>query len=83
MWGLKQVSHKKPFKMLSLGISRPGKSLGSVAKIFTSCEWVAKTFGWTCDLGFATGESPAELRKTMAPIFQHKTCLNNEKQSKY
>ena len=39
--GLKQVSHKKPFKKLFLGDSRLGKSRGSVAKIFTSREWVA------------------------------------------
>ena len=39
--GLKQVSHKKPFKKLFLGVSRLGKSRGSVAKIFASREWVA------------------------------------------
>ena len=55
--GLKQVSHKKPFKKPFLGVSRLGesqkfsrvasesresrKSRGSVAKIFASREWVA------------------------------------------
>ena len=36
--GLKQVSYKKPFKKLFLGISRLGESRGSVAKIFASRE---------------------------------------------
>ena len=31
----------------------------------------------------ATGELPAESRKTLTPVFQHITCLNNEKQSKH
>ena len=39
--GLKQVSHKKPFKKLFLGVSRLGESRGTVAKIFASREWVA------------------------------------------
>ena len=36
--GLKQVSHKKPFKKLFLGVSRLGESRGSAAKIFASRE---------------------------------------------
>ena len=36
--GLKQVSHKKPFKKLFLGVSRLGESRGSVTKIFASRE---------------------------------------------
>ena len=36
--GLKQVSHKKPFKKLFLGDSRLGESRGLVAKIFASRE---------------------------------------------
>ena len=39
--------------------------------------------GWTRDWGFATGESPAEPRKTLTPVFQYRTWLNNEKQSKH
>ena len=42
--GLKQVSHKKPFKKLFLGVSRLGELRGSVAKIFASREQVAKIF---------------------------------------
>ena len=67
--GLKQVSHKKPFKKLFQDVLRLDESQGSVAKIFASHEWVAKAFGWTRDWGFATGESPAESWKTLTPIF--------------
>ena len=81
--GLKQVFHKKPFKKLFLGISRLGKSPDSVAKIFASCEWVAQASGWTHYWDFVTDKSPAESWKTLILVFQHKTCLNNEKQSKH
>ena len=47
--GLKQVSHKKPFKKLFQDVLRLDESQGSVAKIFASHEWVAKAFGWTHD----------------------------------
>ena len=33
--------------------------------------------------GFMTGESLAESRKTLTLVSQHRTCLNNEKQSKH
>ena len=39
--GLKQVSHKKPFKKLFLDVSRLGESRGLVAKIFASREQAA------------------------------------------
>ena len=109
--GLKQVSHKKPFKKLFLGVSRLGESRGSVAKIFASREWVVskprvarfsrenfresrvsreqaasespKASVWTRDWGFVTGELPAEPQKTLTPIFQYRTWLNDEKQSKH
>ena len=64
-----------------------------VAKIFTSCKWVMKASGWTCDLHCMIGklwdeslkfsQVASELRKTLIPIFQHRTYLNNEKQSKH
>ena len=39
--GLKQVSHKKPFKKLFLGVSQLGESRGLVVKIFMSREQAA------------------------------------------
>ena len=85
--GLKQVSHKKPFKKPFLGVSRLGESRGSVAKIFMSREQAVsdspKASRWTRDWGFVTGELPAEPRKTLTPIFQYRTWLNDEKQSKH
>ena len=42
--GLKQVSHKRPFKKLFLGVSRLGESRGSVAKIFASREFQSRKF---------------------------------------
>ena len=35
-------------------------------------------------MNFTTGELVAsESRKTLTPVFQHRTCLNNEKQCKH
>ena len=42
-----------------------------------------KASGWARDWGFATGELPAEPRKTLTPVFQYRIWLNNEKQSKH
>ena len=68
-----------------------------VTKIFTSRKWVMKASGWTCDLRISwlasrkvsrkdfleLHESRGESQKTLTLVFQHKTCLNNEKQSKH
>ena len=52
-------------------------------EIFTSREWVAKASRWTHDWGFAICELPAKSQKTLILVFQHRICLNNEKQSKH
>ena len=92
---LKQVSHKKLYKKLILGVSRLGEPRGSVTKIFLSREQAvsrevqSRKFSRVASKPrvsrqklldeLATGESPAEPRKTLIPVFQYRTCLKNEK----
>ena len=87
--GLKQISHKKPFKKLFLGISW----LGELRRFSRVASELRKSSRWTCNWGLMTGESRDEsqkfsrvaskLRKTLTPVFQHRTCLNYEKQCKH
>ena len=54
---------KKLYKKLILGVSRLGESPGSVASESP------KLLDELATGGFATGESPAESRKTLTPVF--------------
>ena len=60
---------------------------GQITKIFVSHKRIASKLRKLLD-ELATGvsrlgESRDKSRKTLTPVFQHKTCLNNEKQSKH
>ena len=80
-WASRKVQSRK-FSRVASEWRASCESRVSVAKIFASREKVASESPKLLD-ELVTSESPVESRKTLTPVFQHRTCLHNEKQNKH